>query len=135
MSEQENLQIVQRIYKAFAEGDLPAMLNLMGDDVEMQDYFSAKVLTRAGSRSGRHAVEEFFRMVAESIEFQVFQPVEFIVARDSVVVLGHERCRVRATGRVVEANWAQVWTLHDGMIRRFREYSDTAAWEAGFSGT
>jgi len=52
------------------------------------------------------------------------------VDRDTVVVLGHERCLVRAAGRVVEANWAQIFTLRDGLICEFREYSDTAAWEA-----
>jgi ketosteroid isomerase-like protein len=34
MSEQENLEIVQRAYKAFAEGDLPTLLKLLADDVE-----------------------------------------------------------------------------------------------------
>jgi ketosteroid isomerase-like protein len=34
MSEQENLEIVQRGYKAFAEGDLPTLLKLLADDVE-----------------------------------------------------------------------------------------------------
>lgn len=32
MSERENLEIVQRGYKAFAEGDLPAQLKLLADD-------------------------------------------------------------------------------------------------------
>ena len=36
--------------------------------------------------------------------------------------------------RVVEAKWVQVWTLRDGMISRYREYTDTAAWEDGFPG-
>ena len=41
------------------------------------------------------------------------------------------RKAVRATGRVVEANWAQIFTLREGLICKFREYSGTAAWEAG----
>jgi ketosteroid isomerase-like protein len=49
-----------------------------------------------------------------------------------VVVLGHERCVIRASGRVVEANWAQIIDLRDGLISRHREYSDSAAWNAGF---
>jgi uncharacterized protein len=79
----------------------------------------------------REEFEHYGKAIFEALEFQVFQPDEFIVGRDTVVVLGHERCLVRATGRVVEANWAQIFTLRDGLICKFREYSDTAAWEAG----
>jgi ketosteroid isomerase-like protein len=75
--------------------------------------------------------ERYGKATFEALEFQVFQPDEFIVDGDTVVVLGHERCLVRATGCVVEANWAQIFTLRDGLIRKFREYSDTAAWQAG----
>ena len=73
-------------------------------------------------------------MLTESLEFRVFQPDEFIVSKDSVVVLGHERCRVKATARIVEAKWAQIFTLREG-IGRYSEYSDTAAWDHGYSAT
>ncbi len=62
-----------------------------------------------------------------------FQPDEFVVGSDSVAVLGHERCRVKATGRIVEAKWVQIFTLRNGKISRYREYSDTAAWDGGYS--
>ena len=52
---------------------------------------------------------------------------EFIAGDDSVVVLGHERCVVRATGRVVEAKWVQIFDFRDGRVCRHREYTDTAA--------
>jgi hypothetical protein len=56
--------------------------------------------------------------ILAALEFQVFQPDEFIVGQNTVVVLGHERCLVRATGRVVEANWAQVLPSETG-VRKF----------------
>jgi uncharacterized protein len=68
---------------------------------------------------GREEFETLWQAIFEALEFQVFQPDEFIVGRDTVVVLGHERCLVRATGRVVEANWAQIFTLRDGLICKF----------------
>jgi ketosteroid isomerase-like protein len=75
--------------------------------------------------------EQYGMNIFAALEFQVFQPDQFIVGQDTVVVLGHERCLVRATGRVVKANWAQVFTFRGALICRFREYTDTAAWEAG----
>ena len=52
--------------------------------------------------------------------------IQFIVGQNTVVVLWSRACLVRATGRVVEANWAQIFTFRDGLICRFREYRDTA---------
>jgi uncharacterized protein len=130
MSEQENLETVQRFYKAVNEGDIPGVSKLLTDDVNWKDGGTDK-LSWSVARLGREGVEQYASEVFEALEFQAFQPDEFIVGQDSVVVLGHEQCLVRATGRVVNANWAQIFTLRNGMICRFREYTDTAAWEAG----
>lgn len=63
-------------------------------------------------RHRREGFKQYGREVLEALEFQEFQPDGFIVGGDTVVVLGHERCLVRATGRVVNANWAQIFTIH-----------------------
>jgi uncharacterized protein len=133
MSEQENVQIVQRIYRAFVAGDLPTVLDLMTDDVELFIVGSAKI-PWAGTWRGRQGAEQFIRAVVAASEPQDFTPDEFIAAGESVVVLGHSRVPIRATGRVVEDNWAEVWTLRAGKVNRYRAYSDTAALERGFGG-
>jgi uncharacterized protein len=131
MSEQDHVEIVQGFYKALFAGDIPATLAMATDDVEVLIFGSSKI-PWTGPRRGRHELERNLRMITEALEFQVFQMDEFIVARDSVIILGHERCRVKATSRVVEAHWAQIFTFREGLISRYREYSDTAAWGAGF---
>jgi len=126
MSEQENLKTVQRFYNGASDGDIARLWSkLMTDDV---DWIGPSI-----RRHGREQVVQLGKETLAALEFQEFQPDEFIVGRDTVVVLGHERCLVRATGRVVNANWAQIFTLRNGMICQFREYTDTAAWEAGVS--
>ena len=131
MSEKENLQTVQRIYKAIVEGDIPTRLSLVTDDIDLH-FFGSNKIPWAGTWRGRDGLGQFLGRIAEALEFQVFQPDEFIAAGNQVVVLGHERCLIRSTGSVVDANWAHIWTLRDGLICRHLEYSDTAAWEAGF---
>jgi uncharacterized protein len=132
MSEQENLQTVQRFYKGVNDGDISAVSKLMTNDVDWKDGGTDK-LPWSVRRHGPEGVEQYGREVFEALEFQDFQPDEFIVDRERVVLLGHERCLVRATGRVVNAKWAQIFTLRGGLICQFREYTDTAAWEAGVS--
>jgi ketosteroid isomerase-like protein len=132
MSEQENLQTVQRFHKGVGDGDIAAVSKLMTNDVDWKHGGTDK-LPWSVRRRGPEGVEQYGREVFEALEFQEFEPDEFIFGRDSVVVLGHERCLVRATGRVVNANWAQIFTFRGGRICRFREYTDTAAWEVGIS--
>jgi ketosteroid isomerase-like protein len=35
--------------------------------------------------------------------------------------------RVKATGKESRSEWAQVWTVKDGVITHMQEYVDTAA--------
>ena len=130
MNEQVNVQTVQRFYQTVNDGNIEAILKLFTDDLDYQDA-GADRLPWSTPVHGREELKRYGIAIFEALEFQVFQQDQFIVDRDTVVVLGHERCLVRATGRVVEANWAQIFTLRDGLICKFREYSDTAAWEAG----
>jgi uncharacterized protein len=134
MSEQGNLQTLKRIQdiqEALLRGDVTTLLNLCTDDLEILPAASAKV-PWAHPWRGRKEVEQYFKTVAEALDFQEYEFDEFIVSRDSIVVLGHERCLVRATGRVVEAKWVQIFDFRDGLVCRHREYTDTAAWDAGF---
>jgi uncharacterized protein len=131
MSELDNLQTVKRIREALLRGDLPALLKFCADDLEILPAASAKV-PWAHPWRGRKEVEQYFKAIAAEVEFQEYETDEFIVSGDSVVVVGHERCLVRATGRVVEAKWVQIFDFHGGLVCRHREYTDTAAWDAGF---
>jgi len=59
-------------------------------------------------------------------------PDILVGAGDSVIAVPRPVVRIRATGRDASFNVVQVVTLRDGLIVRFREYADTAPWEAAF---
>ena len=134
MSEQDNVRAVQAMFAAFGRGDIPAVLDALTDDVEWRLAGPTEV-TYAGTRRGRDQVAEFFKVLGQASEFEVFEPQEYIAQGDKVVVLGHERQRVRATGQVAENDWAMVFTLRDGKIAKFRNYEDTAAVAAAHRGS
>jgi ketosteroid isomerase-like protein len=131
MSEQENVQAVQKMYTAYARKDFAALLNGFSDDVEWQVAGPADV-PLCGSRSRREGVGQFFKLLGEMLETQQFEPREFIAQADQVVVLGRERHRVKSTGRTFEGDWVQVFTFREGTVVRYREYWDTAAVVAAF---
>jgi uncharacterized protein len=131
----DHVRTVRRIYEAFVAADLPTLLPMQTQDIEMVPPISSGPTAVAGwgrTWRGHDEAARYLSTLAEALEFQAFEADEFIAGQDAVVVLGHERCLVRATGRLVEVRWVQVFTFRDGKVSRHREYSDTAAWEAGF---
>ncbi len=121
-----NLDVVRRGYDAFGRGDIKALLELLDDTITWVSPGPPELAT-SGRRTGREAVAEFFTTVNEVFEIQRFEPREFIVQGDRVVVLGDETAQVRATGKVIDIDWAHAFTLRNGKVVALHEYLDTSA--------
>ena len=131
MSEDENVKVVQGLFEAFGRGDVPAMLEGLSDDVSWRILGTAGV-PYYGEHTGRAGVTDFFGKLGSNVEFEHFEPREFISQGDKVVVLGGERGRVKPTGRGFEQEWAMVFTVSGGKIKSFRCYEDTEAVSGAF---
>ena len=127
MSEEENVRVVRDAYAAFLRGDLGALLLALSEDVEWRVPGPVQTLPFAGVYRGRRHVGEFFATLGATLEFESFEPSEFIAQGDRVVVLGRRRDRFRKTGRVAETDWAAVFTLRGRHIASYVVYEDTAA--------
>lgn len=125
MSEQENIKIVQQAYANFESGDIESLLGLLSDDIQWQ-LPDIENVPFAGTRQGREAVMQFFSSLAEAQEVLEFDPRDFIASENKVVVLGHYQWRVKATGQEYGGDWAHVFTVRDGKVAGFHEYTDTA---------
>jgi uncharacterized protein len=126
-----NVDVVRETYEAVGRGDIPALLDLLTDDVEWT-LQGPSVIPFAGTRRGREGVIEFFSLLGETVEFQEFEPREFVAQDDTVVVLGFERNLIKPTGRTFEQEWAHVYSLRDGKIAKHRALEDTAAYVVAF---
>ena len=125
--ESRNVEVVQNAYAAFLRGDVEGVLALVDDNVDWHGVKGTEgVAPHSGPRKGRAAVQEFFRQVAESTEFTRFEPREFIAQGDQVAVVGEYSARVKGTGRSIASDWVMVFTLRDGRVVRFREWTDSA---------
>ena len=131
MSEQTNVEVVQQAYAAFGRGDIPAVLSALTDDVEWT-LQGPPAIPWAGTHRGREGIAEFFSLLGEGLEFELFEPLEFVAQGDTVVVLGHERSVVKPTGRRFEQEWAHVYLLRDGKIAKGRFFEDTGAQVVAF---
>ena len=129
MSERTNAEVVQQGYEAFGRGDIPAILDLLRDDVEWVQQ-GPSVIPFAGTRHGHEGVAEYFSLLDEHLEFEQFEPREFVAQGDTVVVVGFEHSVSKATGHTIETEWAHVYTLRDGKIAKARFFEDTGSYAA-----
>ena len=126
MTEEEHVRLIRRMFDAFARGDIPAVLDLLCDDIEWAVQGPSSI-PYAGKWRGKGRVQEFFKKLSEATELLEFVPAAFIAEKNRVVVLGHEKGRARKTSREYDNPWAMVYTFNQGKVAGFREYIDTAA--------
>jgi len=134
MGEQSNIQAVKDMFAALGRRDVAGVLDRLSDDIEWK-IAGPSELPFAGTHRGRDEVAKFFQTFGQAAEFEVFEPQEYFASGDKVVVLGHERQRIRATGQTVETEWAMAFVVRDGKIARFHNYVDTHALAAAHRST
>jgi uncharacterized protein len=134
MTAEQNTAIVKEAFTSFGRRDIPALLNLLSDDVDWQAVVGASAaVPTSGRRVGRDAVERFFADLAGGIDFRRFEPREYVAERDKVVALGFYEANSLTTGRALSSDWVMVFTLRNGKIAQFREFADVAAINAAFA--
>ena len=69
MSEKLKVEAVRRIYQLTNSGDIPAVLNMMSDDVELFLFGSSKV-PWAGHWRGRQSAEQFLMTMGQATEVE-----------------------------------------------------------------
>ena len=134
MGEIENTSVVQRTYAAFGRGDIPGVLDTLATDIVWAPVIGASpAVPMGGERRGRAAVAEFFTTLGRSLTFEVFEPREYVAQGDKVVVLGYYRAKT-AAGRPFASDWVMIFTVSNGKVTRFQEFTDVAALNAAFEG-
>jgi len=131
MSERENTQLVQQAYRDFQNGDIPALLDALSEDVEWVVPEVEGVPGR-GSWRGPEQVGEFFRILSDTQESRQLDLREFVAQGDKVVVLGHYVWHVKATGKEWESEFVHALSVREGKVTRFQEYTDTAVFGDAF---
>jgi ketosteroid isomerase-like protein len=134
MGENENIELVRKGYEAFLRGDINALMDLFADDIEWE-LDSNDAVPFTGLRKGKEEVAEFFRLVNENQHPLQFEPREFVAQGDKVVALGHYAWSVKSTDRNYESDFAEVFTVRDGKIARFREFMNTMEADAAYRKT
>ena len=127
-----NIAATQEIFARFGRGDVPAILEMLSDDV-LIEFYGPSTIPYANPYRGKAEARRFFETVLANVEIHQFDQDEFIAERDKVVVTGHLRLTAKRTGREIDSDYVHVITMKDGKWTRFRDFMNTAVAVAAFS--
>ena len=115
-----NVDVVRAVVAAFNRGDFAAAMEMCTEDVEFD--WSRRMLDGEVFK-GREDARRFLQGVMEIFD-EIHIPAEELTdLGDGVVLLvGTARFKGRASGLDVEASAANLWTVRDGKVSRFRFY-------------
>lgn len=128
MSE-ENVEAVRRVYEAFAAGDIASVLGALDARVEWREAENHPYAD-GNPYVGPEAVLRgvFARLGGEWDGFAA-TPEAILDAGETVVASGHYTGTFKPTGQSVRAQFAHFFTMRDGKVVRFQQYTDTAQFQ------
>lgn len=126
VSKPENLSIVDNLYKAFAEGDIPGVLASMDEKIvwnEAESNFYADGNPYIGPEAVLNGV--FARVVGDHDYLNLKDIQLHEMSNNKVLASLRYDGKVKQTGKTFNAQVAHLWTLEDGKIIGFQQYVDT----------
>ena len=125
-----NQQIIENIYAAFSRGDAGAVLGAFHAGIVWLEAESGPYADR-NPYVGPAAIAEgvFGRLMTEWEGFGV-GPGKYVTQDDTVAVVGRYHGKYRATERSLDAQFVHVWTVREGQVIAFQQFTDTAQFAA-----
>ncbi len=118
------LGLVQNIYRAFSQGDIPSVLGALAPTIR---WTEAEGGPYGGVFVGPDAVlDNVFMKIGDEWDSFTAVPHEYIAEGSTIVALGEYSGTFKATGKSFKAPFAHVWKLEDGKAVSFQQYTDTA---------
>jgi uncharacterized protein len=121
-----NKENAQALYRYFGEGNVPAILDLLADDIKWTCSGPTEILPYARVYNGKQEVVDFFRLIYENKDFPKFEVNEYISEGNKVVALGYWDAKSKETGKPYSGHWAMAFYFRDEKLYEHREYYDSS---------
>jgi hypothetical protein len=118
---QSNADMIQNGFEAIADGDIPALLELMDPDIE---WHPPRQGTLDDTYSGHEGVTRLFKQLFEAWERIGHEPTKLVEAGDKAVIVTHVSLRARMSGLEIDELWAYYVEIRDGRFWRVWMYTD-----------
>jgi ketosteroid isomerase-like protein len=120
------VKTVQAVYEAFGRGDIPAILDVVADDVDWASEPASTIAPWHGLRRGKEALPGFFAAIAETLDVTEFTPLAFAANDTDVMAVIRFGFTVKDTGRSATMDLHHWWRFRDDKITWYRGTEDTA---------
>ena len=126
MSEQQNAELIQSLYDAFARGDIGYVVSRLAPDVDWI-VEGASIVPYAGKHKGSQQVlQNFFGPLGNGETNRKLTMQPLIAQGDQVAGIGRYTATVIATGKTYDGAIAHFFTVRDGKVTRLHEVLDSA---------
>ncbi|MCB9331243.1 MAG: ester cyclase [Lewinellaceae bacterium] len=126
VSDPNNVAVVDGLYQAFAKGDVPAALGVMDANIvwnEAESFPYADNNPYIGPDAVLNGV--FGRIMAEWEYWNLTNIQLHEMSNNQVLATLRYEAKHKTTGKMLDAQTAHLWTLKDGKIVAFQQFTDT----------
>ncbi|MDT0293568.1 nuclear transport factor 2 family protein [Mesonia ostreae] len=114
-------KVVDKMFSAFSTGNVEKLVETVSKDT-IWVYHGTQIIP-AGIFEKKEGVRKFFTDIIERTEIINFEPQQYIIENNVVVVLGREHQKVKRSGRELKQKWVQIYTVEDNLIIKMEEFA------------
>ena len=125
-AKENNVEIIQNLYAAFAKGDVPAVLQRFDSKIvwnEAENFPYADGNPYIGPQAVLEGV--FARLGAEWEYWNLTEQTYYEANSGEIIVTGRYKAKNKITSKEINVQFVHMWTLHDGLVTKFQQYADT----------
>ena len=121
-----NSERVKKIYDAFGQGDIEAVLASFSKDIEWNEAENFIYSDNNPYIGGDAIVKGVFQRIGEEWEYwNLADPKFYNVDDDRVLVTGRYQAKHKASAKVLDAQFAHFWKMKDTLVASFQQFVDT----------
>jgi hypothetical protein len=125
---------IRELYAAFARRDVPAVLAAMDPQIEWNEAENFPYADCNPYIGPQAVAEGVFARLGADWDARTLDIRQILDAGDHIVVTGRYRATRKTTGRAINAQFVHVWTIRNGKIANFQQFTDTAQVAAAMAG-
>jgi ketosteroid isomerase-like protein len=122
----DNKAIINDLYQSFANGDIPAALATMADGIVWNEAENFPYADRNPYVGPDAVLTGVFARIGEDWEYWNLTDIHLNEVSDNKVLSTlRYKAKHKKTGKVIDSQTAHLFTLKDGKIVAFQQYTDT----------
>lgn len=115
--------VVEKMFEAFSSGNADKFVATVSEDT-VWIYHGTQIIPK-GRFEKKAGVRAFYNNIMERTEIINFEPLQYIVDGNMVVVIGREHQKVKRSGRELKQDWVQIYSVENNLITKMEEFASS----------